>query len=100
MLPFIDDLERAIANSANSNDFNALKEGIEIIYNKLMHTLQQDGLQKISPVGEVFDTDYHEAIALLPAQDEESKGKVIDCTRDGYKLHDKVLRHAQVAVAQ
>ena len=100
LLPFIDDLERAIANSANSNDFNALKEGIEIIYNKLMHTLQQDGLQKISPVGEVFDTDYHEAIALLPAQDEESKGKVIDCTRDGYKLHDKVLRHAQVAVAQ
>lgn len=100
LLPFIDDLERAIANSANSNDFNALKEGIEIIYNKLMHTLQQDGLQKISPVGETFDTDFHEAIALLPAQDEESKGKIIDCTRDGYKLHDKVLRHAQVAVAQ
>ena len=100
LLPFIDDLERAIKNSANNNDFNALKEGIEIIYNKLMHTLQQDGLQKISPVGEVFDTDFHEAIALIPAQDEESKGKVIDCTRDGYKLHDKVLRHAQVAVAQ
>ena len=100
LLPFIDDLERAIANSANSDDFNALKDGIEIIYNKLMHTLQQDGLQKISPVGEIFDTDFHEAIALLPAQDEESKGRVIDCTRDGYKLHDKVLRHAQVAVAQ
>lgn len=100
ILPFIDDLERAIANSQKSDDFQTLKDGIEIIYNKLMRTLEQKGLQKISPKNEPFDTDFHEAIAMIPAPNEESKGKVLDCTRDGYKLNDKVLRHAQVAVAQ
>jgi molecular chaperone GrpE len=65
-----------------------------------MRTLEQKGLQKISPKDEPFDTDFHEAIAMIPAPNEESKGKVLDCTRDGYKLNDKVLRHAQVAVAQ
>lgn len=100
ILPVIDDLERAIANSAKSEDFNALKEGVELIYNKLMHTLEQKGLQKISPKNEPFDTDFHEAIAMIPAPDEESKGKVLDCAIDGYKLNDKVLRHAKVAVGQ
>lgn len=100
ILPVIDDLERAIANSQKEEDFQILKDGIEIIYNKLMRTLEQKGLQKISPKDEPFDTDFHEAIAMIPAPDEESKGKVLDCTRDGYKLNDKVLRHAQVAVAQ
>ena len=100
ILPVIDDLERAIANSAKSEDYNALKEGIELIYNKLMHILEQKGLQKISPKNEPFDTDFHEAIAMIPAPDEESKGKVLDCAIDGYKLNDKVLRHAKVAVGQ
>ena len=100
ILPVIDDLERAIANSAKSEDFGALKEGVELIYNKLMHTLEQKGLQKISPKNEPFDTDFHEAIAMIPAPDEESKGKVLDCAIDGYKLNDKVLRHAKVAVGQ
>ena len=100
ILPVIDDLERAIANSAKSEDFGALKEGVELIYNKLMHTLEQKGLQKISPKTEPFDTDFHEAIAMIPAPDEESKGKVLDCAIDGYKLNDKVLRHAKVAVGQ
>lgn len=100
ILPVIDDLERAIANSQKEEDFQILKDGIEIIYNKLMRTLEQKGLQKISPKDEPFDTDFHEAIAMIPAPNEESKGKVLDCTRDGYKLNDKVLRHAQVAVAQ
>ena len=67
ILPVIDDLERAIANSAKSEDYNALKEGVELIYNKLMHTLEQKGLQKISPKNEPFDTDFHEAIAMIPA---------------------------------
>ena len=71
ILPVIDDLERAIANSAKSEDFGALKEGVELIYNKLMHTLEQKGLQKISPKNEPFDTDFHEAIAMIPAPDEE-----------------------------
>jgi len=100
ILPVIDDLERCISNSAKSEDYGALKEGIELIYNKLMHILEQKGLQKISPKNEPFDTDFHEAIAMIPAPDEESKGKVLDCAIDGYKLNDKVLRHAKVAVGQ
>lgn len=100
ILPVIDDLERAIANSAKSEDYSALKEGVELIYNKLMHILEQKGLQKISPKNEPFDTDFHEAIAMIPAPSEEMKGKVLDCAIDGYKLNDKVLRHAKVAVGE
>jgi len=100
ILPVIDDLERAIANSAKSEDYGALKEGVELIYNKLMHILEQKGLQKISPKNEPFDTDFHEAIAMIPAPSEELKGKVLDCAIDGYKLNDKVLRHAKVAVGE
>ena len=100
ILPVIDDMERAIANSSKSEDFNALKEGVELIYNKFMHILEQKGLQKISPKNEPFDTDFHEAIAMIPAPDEASKGLVLDCAIDGYKLNDKVLRHAKVAVGE
>ena len=100
ILPVIDDLERAIANSAKSENYNALKEGVELIYNKLMHILEQKGLQKISPKNEPFDTDFHEAIAMIPAPSEDLKGKVLDCAIDGYKLNDKVLRHAKVAVGE
>jgi len=100
ILPVIDDMERAIANSSKSEDFNALKEGIELIYNKFMHILEQKGLQKISPKNEPFDTDFHEAIAMIPAPSEDLKGKVLDCAIDGYKLNDKVLRHAKVAVGE
>ncbi len=100
ILPVIDDLERAVSNSSKSDDYNALKEGVELIYNKFMHILEQKGLQKISPKNEPFDTDFHEAIAMIPAPDEASKGMVIDCAIDGYKLNDKVLRHAKVAVGQ
>ena len=100
ILPVIDDLERCIANSAKSEDYTALKEGIELIYNKLMHTLEQKGLQKISPKNEPFDTDFHEAIATIPAPSDDLKGKVLDCAIDGYKLNDKVLRHAKVAVGE
>lgn len=100
ILPVIDDMERAIANSSESGDFSALKEGVELIYSKLMHILEQKGLQKISPKDEPFDTDFHEAIAMIPSPDEKSKGMVVDCVIDGYRLNDKVLRHAKVAVAQ
>ena len=100
ILPVIDDLERAIANSSKSEDYNALKEGVELIYNKLMHILELKGLQKISPKNEPFDTDFHEAIAMIPAPSEDLKGKVLDCAIDGYKLNDKVLRHAKVAVGE
>ena len=100
ILPVIDVLERAIANSAKTDDLSTLKEGIELIYNKLMHILEQKGLQKISPKNEPFDTDFHEAIAMIPAPSEDLKGKVLDCAIDGYKLNDKVLRHAKVAVGE
>lgn len=100
ILPVIDDLERAIANSAKTDDLSTLKEGIELIYNKLMHILEQKGLQKISPKNEPFDTDFHEAIAMIPVPSEDLKGKVLDCAIDGYKLNDKVLRHAKVAVGE
>lgn len=100
ILPVIDDLERAVSNSGKSADYDALSEGIKLIYNKLMHTLEQKGVKKICPKNEPFNVDFHEAIAMIPAPDEESKGMVLDCAIDGYMLNDKVLRHAKVAVGQ
>lgn len=100
ILPVIDDLERALANAEKSQDFQALSEGLGLIYNKLMHTLSQKGLKKIAPKNEPFDTDFHEAIAMIPAPSEDMKGLVLDCAIDGYMLNEKVLRHAKVAVAQ
>jgi len=100
ILPVIDDMERAVSNASKSDDYNALKEGIELIYNKLMHILEQKGVKKICPKNEPFDTDFHEAIAMIPSPDEKSKGLVLDCAIDGYMINDKVLRHAKVAVAQ
>ncbi len=99
ILPVIDDLERAVEHNGKSDDIDAIKEGTQLIYNKLMHILDGEGLKKIPAKGENFDADIHEAIATVPAADEDSKGKVIDCTRDGYKLNDKLLRAAQVVVA-
>lgn len=99
ILPIIDDLERAIANNAKSDDIDAIKEGFQLIYNKLMHTLEGEGLKKIPAKGEKFDTDYHEAIAIIPATGDNVKDTIIDCTRDGYMLNDKVLRTSQVVVA-
>lgn len=100
ILPVIDDMERAVGNCGKSTDYNALAEGIELIYNKLMHTLEQKGVKKIHPSGEPFNVDFHEAIAMIPAPDEKSKGMVLDCAIDGYMLNDRVLRHAKVAVGQ
>lgn len=100
ILPVIDDLERAIANSEKSDDYNALKEGLGLIYSKLMHALEQKGLEKISPKNEPFNTDLHEAIATLPATEDAPSGTVIDCAIDGYRMNEKVLRYAKVAVAQ
>ena len=99
ILPIIDDLERAITNNAKSDDIDAIKEGFQLIYNKLMHTLEGEGLKKIPAKGEKFDTDYHEAIAIIPATGDNVKDTIIDCTRDGYMLNDKVLRTSQVVVA-
>lgn len=100
ILPVIDDFERAIDNMGKTADSEAVRQGIELIYQKFLKTLSQQGLEKMNPVGQAFDTDYHEAIALIPAADDSQKGKVIDCVQTGYKLNDKVIRHAKVVVAQ
>ncbi|MCQ2110249.1 MAG: nucleotide exchange factor GrpE [Bacteroidaceae bacterium] len=99
LLPIIDDFERALKSLSADPQANAVKEGVELIYNKLMKTLEAQGLKKIPAKDTDFDTDVHEAIAMIPAPAPELKGKVIDCTRDGYMLNDKVLRVAQVVVA-
>lgn len=100
ILPILDDLERALQNMQKADNVKAMYEGIDLIYQKFLKGLSQEGLQKMEPVGEVFDTDYHEAVALVPAPSEDQKGKVLDCVQTGYKLNDKVIRHAKVVVAQ
>ena len=100
IFPVLDDLERALENMKKADNVEAMYEGIELIYQKFLKSLGQEGLEKMEPIGEVFDTDFHEAVALIPAQEESQKGKVLDCVQTGYKLHDKVIRHAKVVVAQ
>ena len=100
ILPILDDLERALQNMQKAEDVKAIYEGVELIYQKFLKNLHQEGLEKMEPVGEAFDTDFHEAVALVPAPSEEQKGKVLDCVQTGYKLNEKVIRHAKVVVAQ
>ncbi|MBU3857163.1 MAG: nucleotide exchange factor GrpE [Candidatus Phocaeicola excrementipullorum] len=100
VLPVLDDLERALQNMEKTEDVKAIYDGVNLIYQKFLKNLHQEGLEKMEPVGADFDTDYHEAIALVPAQSEEQKGKVLDCVQTGYKLNDKVIRHAKVVVGQ
>ena len=100
VLPILDDMERALQNAQKSEDVEAICKGIELISQKFQKVLSQEGLEKMEPIGENFDTDFHEAVALVPSQNEEQKGKVLDCVQTGYKLNDKVIRHAKVVVAQ
>jgi len=99
LLPVIDDFERAIKNLETATDLSAVKEGVLLIYNKFMNYLQQNGVKPIETLGEVFDPEMNEAVAMVPAADEEQKGKVIDNIQTGYTLYDKVIRHAKVVVA-
>lgn len=100
VLPILDDLERALQNMQKADDVKAMYEGIDLIYQKFLKNLNHEGLVKMEPVGENFDTDFHEAIALVPAPEEAQKGKVLACVQTGYKLNEKVIRHAKVVVAQ
>lgn len=101
ILPVIDDFERALQNmKGESEEMVALRDGVELIYNKFLKTLQQEGLEKIDTHEADFNTDYHEAIALVPAPADELKGKILDCVQTGYRLNDKVIRHAKVVVGQ
>ena len=100
LLPILDDLDRAAENIEKSNDLDTLKEGVALILYKLTKTLAAQGLKKMETIGQPFDTDFHEAVALIPAQEEAQKNVVIDCVQQGYQLNDKVLRHAKVVVGQ
>lgn len=99
-LPIVDDMDRALENMEKGMDADACIEGFKLIAQKFKNTLTQQGLEKIDTDGQDFDTDYHEAIALIPAPSEDLKGKILDCVQAGYKLSDKVIRHAKVAVGQ
>lgn len=100
LLPVLDDFERAEKNLSESSDINALKEGVALIFKKLLSVLESNGLKKIDTKGKDFNTDFHEAIAMIPAGKDEDKGKVIDCVQAGYMLNDKVIRHSKVAIGQ
>lgn len=100
ILPVLDDFERALCNMSKNENSAEIMTGVELIYNKFVGILKQNGLQKIETDGAVFDTDFHEAIAMVPTPDENLKGKVLDCIQAGYTLNDKVIRHAKVAVGE
>ncbi len=98
LLPVLDDFERALQNFDNEKASSAFAEGIQLIYNKLVKTLSNKGLDEIQAMGQAFDTDYHEAISNVPAENEKQKDKIIDVVQKGYKLHGKVIRFAKVVV--
>lgn len=98
ILPVIDDMERALASK--SEDPKAIQEGVENIFKKFLKTLESLGVKPIDTKDKDFDTDFHEAVAMVPGMGDEKKGKVIDCLQTGYMMNDKVIRHAKVAVGQ
>jgi len=100
ILPIIDDMERAIDNGSKTDDPAVLREGMELIYHKFMKALEGLGVKQIETEDADFDTDMHEAVAMVPGMGDDKKGKVIDCLQKGYQLNDKVIRHAKVAVGQ
>ena len=100
LLPILDDFERGLAAAASDTSAEAVRQGMELIYNKLVKYLESQGVKAMESPGVEFNADFHEAIATIPAPSEDLKGKVIDTTQKGYMLNDKVLRHAKVAVGE
>ncbi len=100
ILPIVDDFERGLAATAGDTSAEAVREGMELIYNKLVKFLESNGVKAMESTGAPFDSDLHDAIATIPAPSEDLKGKVIDTTQKGYMINDKVLRHAKVAVGE
>ncbi|MGI6793403.1 nucleotide exchange factor GrpE [Bacteroides sp. KG68] len=100
ILPVVDDFERALKNMETATDVAAVREGVELIYNKFMSVLGKNGVKVIETKEQPLDTDYHEAIAVIPAPEEALKGKILDCVQTGYILNDKVIRHAKVVVGE
>lgn len=100
ILPVVDDIERAIDAISQGGDLESLKEGVDLIHSKLLAFLKSNSVEPIESTGQLFDTDFHEAVTTFPAPDEDQKGKVIDTVLKGYTLNDRVLRHAKVVVGQ
>lgn len=100
ILPVLDDMERAVANADKAESIESVEEGWELIFKKLLNTLEGMGVKKLDTKDKDFDVDYHEAIAMVPGMGDDKKGKVVDCVQTGYMLNDKVIRHAKVAVGQ
>lgn len=101
ILPILDDFDRANETLGKMGEgASAEKKGVELIIEKFVKILKQQGLEKMDVVGKPFDVDFHEAVAMVPGQPDELKGKVIDCVLAGYMLNEKVIRHAKVAIAQ
>lgn len=100
LLPILDDLERAEKNIQENTNIETLKEGLDLVFKKFRNTLEKQGLKAIETKNQDFNTDFHEAIAMIPVPEGDQKGKVIDCVQTGYTLNDKVIRHAKVAVGQ
>lgn len=100
ILPVVDDFERALKNMEQATDVAAIREGVELIYNKFITVLGQNGVKAIDTKEKPLDTDFHEAIAVIPAPSEELKGKILDCVQTGYTLNEKVIRHAKVVVGE
>ena len=100
LLPVLDDFERAIQATSESNDVESIKEGVNLIYNKFVKYLEQKGVKAIESQDADFDTEYHEAVTTFPTDDESKKGKVIDTVQKGYVMNDKVIRHSKVVVGQ
>jgi len=99
LLPVLDDLERAAKFNPDEVNSRSLTEGISLIYSKVMILLSQKGVEPLDAIGQEFNTDYHEAITHVPANDEKQKGKVVDQVQKGYSLNGKVIRFARVVVA-
>ena len=100
LLPVIDDFERAVGTLQATEESSSVVEGVKLIYDKFISYLLQQGVKAIDAVGQPFDTEFFEAVAIIPTQEDEMKGKVIDCVQTGYMLYDKVLRHAKVVVGE
>ncbi|WP_080905950.1 nucleotide exchange factor GrpE [Parabacteroides sp. Marseille-P3160] len=100
LLPIVDDFERALANIQKTEDVKAATEGVQLIYNKFLAYLTQQGVKPIDAIGKPFDSDTYDAVATIPAPEDELKGKILDCVQTGYTLNDKVIRHAKVVVGE
>ncbi len=100
ILPVIDDLERAIESNKTAEDIDTVKQGFELVYNKLYKTLQSKGLEAADVTGDNFDPEIHEAIAKIPAPEEGLKGKIIDVVEKGYSINEKVIRYSKVVVGE